>query len=106
MSIGFDRGDPQALNHRTANMIEPALSQVDDKASWLASNPKGTNYDISTYDCILPVGVSPFVEFIPSRDRRYWISNDIPRVLTVQEFNKLINDKDTISGSLNKVSIH
>ena len=105
MSIGFDRGDPRAINHRTANMIELALSQVDDKASWLASNPVGTNYDISTYDCILPVGVSPFVEFIPSRDRRYWISNNIPRVLTVQEFKKLLNDRHTITGAFNKVLI-
>jgi len=68
-------------------------------------NPVGTNYDISSYDYILPVGVSPFVEFIPSKDKRYWISDTIPRVLTVKEFNDLINDKSTITNTYNKVQI-
>jgi len=104
-SIGFDRGDPRSIKHRTDNVVELSLSQVDEKALWLASNPVGTNYDISTYSYILPVGVSPFVEFIPSKDTHYWISDAIPRVLTVKEFKKLIADKNTITSAYNKVKI-
>ena len=104
-SIGFDRGDPDSIKHRTDNVVELSISQADEKASWLALNPVGTNYDISPYDYILPVGVSPFVEFIPSRDTRYWISDTIPRVLTVKEFHDLADDKSSITNAYNKVKI-
>jgi len=104
-SIGFDRGDPRSIIYRIDKVVNLSLSQVDEKASWLASNPVGTNYDISSYDYILPIGVSPFVEFIPSKDTRYWISDTIPRVLTVKEFKELITDKGTITNAYNKVKI-
>ena len=78
---------------------------IHEKASWLASNPVGTNYDISAYSYILPVGISTFVEFIPSKDKYYWMSDTIPRVLTVKEFKKLIADKNTITNTYNKVKI-
>ena len=105
-SIAFDRGDPQAIKHRTDNMVELSLSQVDEKAKWLAANPVGTNYNISSYAHILPVAISPFVEFIPSQDTRYWVSKDIPRVLTVKEFEKLLDDTPTIIHAFNKVSVY
>ena len=81
---------PDSIKHRTDNVVELSISQADEKASWLALNPVGINYDISPYDYILPVGVGPFVEFIPTRDTRYWISDTIPRVLTVKEFHDLV----------------
>jgi hypothetical protein len=105
-SIAFDRGDPQAIKHRTDNVVELALSQIDAKAAWLATHPVGTNYDITAYDYILPVAVSPFVEFIPSQDTRYWVSKDIPRVLTPEEFEHLIDDSAAISNSFNKIPLH
>ena len=105
-SIGFDRGDPQAIKHRTDNVVELSLSQVDGKANWLASHPIGRNYNISTYDYILPIAVSPFVEFIPSQDIRYWITKDIPRVLRPEEFEKLLDDVHTVTHTFNKVSLH
>ena len=105
MSIAFDRGDPEAIKYRTDNVIELALSQVDDKARWLTTHPVGTNYNVTKYDHVLPVAVSPFVEFIPSQDTRYWVSKDIPRVLTPIEFENLLNDMPTIASSFNKVSI-
>jgi len=105
LSIGFDRGDPRAIKHRADNVVKLSLSQVDEKALWLASNPVGTNYDISAYSYILPVGISTFVEFIPSMDKYYWMSDTIPRVLTVKEFKKLIADKNTITNAYNKVKI-
>lgn len=104
-SIAFERGEPQAIKHHVENMVELALTQIDEKAEWLANNPVGTNYDISKYKYIVPVAVSPFVEFIPSMDRRYWLSKDIPRVLTPQEFEALIEDRDTIENAANKVTI-
>jgi len=104
-SIAFDRGDPQAIKHRTNNVVERGLSEVDDKAKWLSVHPLGNNYDLSNYDYILPVVVSPFVEFIPSKDTRYWVSKDIPRILTPKEFEHLVNDPPTIKNAFNRISL-
>jgi hypothetical protein len=105
-SIAFDRGDPQAIEYRTNNVIERGLSEVDDKAKWLAAHPLGINYDLSDYGYILPVVVSPFVEFIPSQDEYYWISRDIPRILTPKEFQKLLNDPAVIMNAFNRIRLH
>jgi len=104
-SVAFDRGDPAAIKYRTDNVVDRGLSEADEKANWLATHPAGTNYNVTKYDFILPVVVSPFVEFIPSQDTRYWVSKDIPRVLTPTEFENLLNDMPTIASSFNKVSI-
>ena len=61
----------EVIKHRTDSVVELALTQVDDKANWLAAHLVGSNYDITVYDYILPIAVSPFVEFIPSQDTRY-----------------------------------
>ncbi|MDY6918370.1 MAG: hypothetical protein SVP26_10605 [Chloroflexota bacterium] len=105
MSIAFERGDPTAIKHRTDNVVELALTQVDQKAKWLAEHPAGTNYDIGAYDYILPVVVSPFVEFVPSQDKRYWVSGGIPRVLTPEEFEGLVNDPANVANAFNRISL-
>ena len=69
-SIGFDRGDPEAINFRREHVIERLLNEADSKANWLAKRPNGRNYNLEGILDILPVGVSPFVEFIPSREFR------------------------------------
>jgi hypothetical protein len=106
MSIAFDRGDPQAIKYRTDNVVELALCQVDEKARWLAAHQVGTNYDISQFAYILPIAVSPFVEFIPSQDTRYWVSKNIPRVLTPREFENLFNNRGVIVNAFNRISLH
>lgn len=104
-SIAFDRGDTKAIDYRINNVVERGLSEADDKADWLAAHPVGINYDLSKYEYILPVAVSPFVEFIPSQNERYWISGDIPRVLTLEEFENLLNDPATIANAFNRISL-
>jgi len=106
MSIGFDRGDPQAIEYRTNYVVNPALEQVDAKADWLAAHTKGSNYDISNYSHILPLAISPFVEFIPSRNTHYWLTNDIPRVLTPSEFKDFLNELPEITGISNVVLLN
>lgn len=104
-SIGFDRGDPAAIQCRIDNVVERALSEIDDKAKWLASRPSGKNYDLSGYDYILPVAISPFVEFIPSLHHRYWISEDVPRVLTPKEFEYVLASESTVACAYNRIPI-
>ena len=106
MSIGFDRGDPTAIKFRTKNVVERALTEVDDKANWLAQHPKGSNYDITNYSHILPLAISPFVEFIPSKSPHYWLTNDIPRVLTPREFKHILEEPPAIASTFNCVALH
>lgn len=96
-SFGFDKGDIQAIQMRES-FINDSLADIDEKAKWLLENPIGLNYDISNYKGILPVLVSPFVEFIPSLQKYYWIDNITSRVMTpseLEEFlSKTISDKE------------
>jgi hypothetical protein len=93
MSLSFLRGDLEAVNYRN-NKIEAALYQVDEKAAWLSKNPVGKNYDIRQYKKILPIAVTPFVEYVHSLNRRYWLSEELPRVLIPNELNRILSDVD------------
>lgn len=104
-SIGFDRGDPDAINFRRENVVERLINDADSKANWLASHPNGRNYSLEGILDILPVGVSPFVEFIPSREFRYWVNEEIPRILTPKELTDLLESAETVAKSLNRVSV-
>jgi len=104
-SIAFDRGDPRAIRYRSDQVVDRSLSEADEKARWLADNPVGSNYDISKFRDILPLGVSPFIEYIPSLNPHYWITDKYPRVLTPSELRGLLNDPQTIDKSLNRIVI-
>jgi len=98
MSFGFFRGDPEAIEHRN-KFIDNALSDADNKAKWLASHPLGTNYDIRKFDYILAIVVTPFKEYIPSLDSRYWLEEDVPRILTPRELKEKIGDSSFIKAN-------
>jgi hypothetical protein len=66
-SFASERGDPAALAFRREK-IDKALHDIDEKAKWLASHPIGHNYDIRKYRRILPIAITPFIEFIDSLD--------------------------------------
>jgi hypothetical protein len=90
-SLAVDRGDPKAIRYRTTR-VDAALSAVDEKARWLRERPIGRNYDISRFDRIVPMAVTPFVEFIPSLDRWYWLAPELPRVLTPAELAEALDE--------------
>jgi len=92
-SIGFYRGDPQSIRYRNER-INKALSDVDEKARWLANNPIGTNFDISSFSEIIPVVVTPFVEYIYCLDQRFWLKDGIPRVLSPIEFKRALDNNE------------
>jgi hypothetical protein len=96
-SIAYERGDLAALQYRR-RAFEEALRQVDDKAAWFAAHPEGTNYDISDIEAILPVVVTPFKEFMPSLDARYWIKPELSRVLMPHELKSVLADPDIESN--------
>jgi len=90
-SIGFDRGNLEAIRYRS-EMIEKALKEVDEKAKWLVEHPVGTNYNISNFAEILSLVVTPFVEYIPSLRSYYWLTEELPRVLTPGELMSALED--------------
>jgi hypothetical protein len=99
-SIAVERGDPQALAYRR-QVVEKALTDIDEKAQWLCEHRLGTNYDVRPYRSILPMGVTPFKEFIHSREARFWVSDDLPRVLSPGELQKALNDGSLLAASKN-----
>ncbi len=105
-SIAYDRGDPHAIAYRQQNVVERGLKEADEKAEWLKQKPIGKNYDITSFEDVLPVAVSPFVEFIPSKNSRYWISSDIPRVLTPSELKELLGKPKIINTAMNRIRVH
>lgn len=98
-SFGIDRGDPRAIEFRVQR-VEKALRDIDEKGKWLAAKSVGRNYDIRKFRRILPIAISSFVEFIGSRDAHYWLTEDLPRVLTPHELKKGLAD-----GTLEKIAI-
>lgn len=98
ISFGSFRGDILSFEERNEH-VENILKDVDDKAQWLAKHPKGSNYDITRFEKIVPIGISPFNEFIPSLVARYWLKYPLPRVLFLSELKQLIVD-----GSLAEVA--
>ena len=103
-SIGFSRGNPNSIRFRN-QIVNNVLDQIDEKARWLAAHPIGTNYDISGFDFILPIGVTPFTEYIPSLSLRYWIAEYLPRVMTPNELKKSINNDEFIKTIYNIIPI-
>jgi len=89
-SFGIFAGQRKALEHRLRNVINKGIDDVDEKVKWFLNHQKGTNFDISGFKFIVGVAVSPFAEFMPSRADKYWLNDNLPRVLTIEEFEKLI----------------
>jgi len=103
-SLGFERGDPTAIAYRSKR-IDQALTDVDAKAKWLAQRPVGRNYDISRFKFIVPIAVTPFIEFIPSTASRYWLNDSVPRVLTPDEVGEARRAGVFESGLRNLVAV-
>jgi hypothetical protein len=90
-SFAFFKGDMESIRQRI-EFAKRILFDIDEKAFWLASRPLGKNYDIRRFKKILPIGITPFVEYIPCEESHLWLGEDIPRVLTPSEFNEKFND--------------
>jgi len=96
-SFGFERGDPKAIKMRK-DLVVKCLKDIDDKAQFLSTNPSGRNYDISRFKRIIPLGVTPFIEHIPSLNKYFWLRKDLPRVMTPDELNDFL-DSDILANS-------
>ena len=102
-SFASELSEPAAVIHRR-ELIDNALRDSDSKAKWLAARPIGLNYDIRGFNRIVPVAVTPFIEFMPSLESFYWLKPRLPRVLTPRELQQALSDGSFV-GAYNSVSI-
>jgi hypothetical protein len=72
-SIAYTRGDSTAQQYRFDKLTK-AIAEADDKARWIAERPVGRNYQLPPeIRWICPVVVTPFTEFIPTLDEKWWL---------------------------------
>lgn len=92
-SFDFEEGNIKALAFRREK-FENALGEIDDKADWLKKNREGLNYKIpKSIDLIIPIVISPFVEYIWSTNPNLWLTKNVPRICTYQEIIKILDQK-------------
>lgn len=103
-SIAFDKGESAAIQFRV-DKFNKAVNEVDEKANWLAKHPQGFNYDIRQYEEILPIVISPFIEYVPSLNKFYWLDSDLPRIMTPVEFKSFLDNGKFAENLFNIVKI-
>ena len=84
--LDFSIGNPKTIQARCDDLqkkVEQALSLAD----LLRRHPKGAEYDVSWATEVIPVVISPYVEWVWSLDDSLWISKSpmMPRILSPGE---------------------
>ncbi len=86
----YERAKPEFLRARREKLVE-ALRQVDSLARRLAASPSGRNYEVSeSVQYIVPVVLSPGVEYVEGDDPSHWLNDDVPRVCTPSELIQVL----------------
>jgi hypothetical protein len=87
--LDYEIGHPATLARRRER-LDGKVEQVLQLAKFLEANARGTNYDYTGVQRIVPLVVSPFVEWLWDRSARLWLSDDTPRILSAGEALDLI----------------
>lgn len=82
--LNYEIGNIDTLSTRKKELLIK-LEQAETLAEFIKKNPKGKNYDFSWAKQIVPIMVTPFVEWIWSDDNKFWLTDDIPRILSPKE---------------------
>ncbi|HEY7533180.1 MAG TPA: hypothetical protein VH681_10425, partial [Nitrospiraceae bacterium] len=90
--LDFEIGKPAVIENRNAAFQEK-LEQVASVRTSLEQLPAGElpfPWARSIQHCV----VSPFVEWICSREPAMWVSREIPRILSIRELTELLADRE------------
>lgn len=82
--LNFELGSTSTINTRCTE-FDKKVEQVFSLADFLRRRPSGRTYDYSWARDIVPLVVSPFIEWIWSRDSRLWVAPNTPRILSLSE---------------------
>ncbi len=88
--VHIDRGDHAKLRSQREKLTKD-LKQGRTLVEFLREHPKGTNYSVPDNVtriecCILTTGI----EWIWSEDPELWLTDDVPRICTLDEFLGLL----------------
>ena len=83
--LDIEVGEPNRIKKRL-DQIEAKLDQAGDTCSYLQRRRVGPGFDYRAVK-------SPFIEWLPSTSERYWISQEIPRVMTVEELAEFLSSR-------------
>jgi hypothetical protein len=90
--LNFEIGDKKTIAARTER-IDEKLNQAMDTCRYLSEHLTGSNYKYDDVGEFVPIVVSPFIEWLPNISDRYWISAAQPRVMTLDELVKYLNEE-------------
>jgi hypothetical protein len=90
-SFGMERGDRAAIQYRN-DLVDRTLKDIDAKAIWLREH-RDDIPRLKGFRKIMPIGVTPFREFIHSQDSHYWVTKTLPRVMTPSELTAALGNK-------------
>ena len=82
--LDYEIGRPATFAARRER-LDGKVEQVLELVKFLEANPRGTNYDYTRVGRIVPLVVSPFVEWLWDRSARLWLSDGTPRILSSDE---------------------
>jgi hypothetical protein len=82
--LDFELGRVRTIAART-KVLDEKLDQVLTLAAFVKATPKGLNYDFSWATRVVPLVVSPFIEWIWALDERLWLDEKTPRILSANE---------------------
>ena len=89
VSFGFDMGDKKSLEFRKSK-LEEALEEVNNKALFIAQNKDDLNKRLPVgIKYIIPIVVSSFPEYIWEKSDDLFISDDLPRILTIDDLKHI-----------------
>ena len=94
--LDYEIGDIDVIKTRLGQ-FDKKLAQIASIRSELEAVPSGSNYDVRWAQRIEHCVVSPFVEWIWSRDPALWIDAETPRLLSVSELVELLGHESTKS---------
>jgi hypothetical protein len=96
--LNYEIGRPRTFELRR-DRLDDKVEQVLELSEFLQTNPRGTNYDFTDIERIVPLVVSPFVEWLWDRSERLWLSDGTPRILSANEALDLVERARRKAGS-------
>ena len=90
--LDYEIGKIEAIDLRVTRFGEK-LAQVASIRAGLERAPVGTNYDVTWAQHIEHCVVSPFVEWVWSKDPALWVDAEVPRILSVTELMELLGEE-------------
>lgn len=82
--LDFEIGRLKTIELRNLEFSKK-VNQAASLEEFVRVHPLGSNYDFTWADRIVSIVVSPFIEWIWSREPSLWLTDSVPRILSARE---------------------